>query len=203
MKSFSQFISEAPDAETQARAKGWVSDGHGGWGKKLRGTWEFMAKTITDPRTKRTTLQYFNKGTKVGLQDRRQSDKESRLSYTTFAPVAASYDYGTDEYEQELREKYINDEIFAVDDWVKCSVTEKVGKIIRRGTNYLICVTEDDEMFKPWIKDVYEQIVNGTTKSGVPADQRLVGTDAFRKYVETMVPGSEKGKEFINKYRKK
>ena len=37
----------------------------------------------------------------------------------------------------------------------------------------------------------------------VPADQRLVGTDAHRKYVEKMVPGSEWGKQFINKYRKK
>ena len=58
-------------------------------------------------------------------------------------------------------------------------------------------------MFKSWIKDVSEAIVNGTTQSGVPANQRLVGTDAHRKYVETMVPGSDRGKQFINKYRKK
>ena len=58
-------------------------------------------------------------------------------------------------------------------------------------------------MFKSWIKDVSEAIVNGTTQSGVPADQRLVGTDAHRKYVETMVPGLARGKQFINKYRKK
>ena len=31
-----------------------------------------------------------------------------------------------------------------------------VGRIIRRGTNYLICVTEDNIMFKSWIKDVME-----------------------------------------------
>ena len=86
---------------------------------------------------------------------------------------------------------------------MKCAINEKEGKIIRRGTNYLICVTEDDEMFKPWIKDVFEQIVNGTTQSGVPADQRLVGTDAHRKYVETLVPGYSWGKQFINKYKKK
>ena len=58
-------------------------------------------------------------------------------------------------------------------------------------------------MFKSWIKDVSEAVTNGTTKSGVPADQRLVGTDSHRKYVETMVPGSAWGKQFINKYRKK
>ena len=77
-----------------------------------------------------------------------------------------------------------------------------VGRIIRRGANHLICVTEDKIMFKSWIKDVSEAIVNGTTQSGVPASQREVGTDAFRKYVETMVPGSSYGRHFINKYRK-
>jgi hypothetical protein len=76
-----------------------------------------------------------------------------------------------------------------------------VGRIIRRGANHLICVTEDKIMFKSWIKDVSEAIVNGTTQSGVPADQRLVGTDAHRKYVEKLVPGSSYGKHFINKYR--
>ena len=48
-----------------------------------------------------------------------------------------------------------------------------------------------------------EAVVNGTTQSGVPADQRLVGTDAARKYAETMVPGTVRAKQFINKYRKK
>ena len=62
-------------------------------------------------------------------------------------------------------------------------------------------------MFKSWIKDVSETQKESydalTNVSGVPADQRLVGTDAHRKYVETMVPGSSYGKHFINKYRKK
>jgi hypothetical protein len=58
-------------------------------------------------------------------------------------------------------------------------------------------------MFKPWIKDVLESVTNSNAPSGVPADQRLVGTDAHRKYVEKMVPGSEWGKQFINKYKKK
>ena len=48
-----------------------------------------------------------------------------------------------------------------------------------------------------------EGVVNVTQKQGVPADQRLVGTDSLRKYTETMVPGSSYGKQFINKYRKK
>ena len=55
-------------------------------------------------------------------------------------------------------------------------------------------------MFKSWVKDLQEAIVNATTPSGVPANQRLVGTDAHRKYTETMVPGHTHGIQFINKY---
>ena len=200
MKSFSSFISES-NAVRQAKMLGLKTDDHGGW--KDPRTGEFVAKTETDPRTGKSKLVFHNKGTELGKQDRRQTPRERRLSYTTYAPVSSSYDYGSEGYEQELREKYINNEIFAVDDWVLCNVNEKVGKVIRRGTNYLICVTEDDEMFKPWIKDVFEQMVNGTTQSGVPANQRLIGTDAHRKYVEKLVPGSEWGLQFINKYKKK
>ena len=104
---------------------------------------------------------------------------------------------------KNLRENYITQRVYKVNQLVENLNTGLIGKIIRRGANHLICVTEDKIMFKSWIKDVSEAIVNGTTQSGVPANQRLVGTDAHRKYVETMVPGSDRGKQFINKYRKK
>jgi len=111
--------------------------------------------------------------------------------------IAPKLDFST------LRETYVSDKIFRNGELVENLNTGLVGKIIRRGTNYLICVTESGQMFKSWIKDVTEAVVNGTEKSGVPADQRLVGTDAFRKYVESMVPGHTWGRQFINKYRKK
>tara|TARA_B100000085_G_scaffold274189_1_gene290556 strand:- start:188 stop:1390 length:1203 start_codon:yes stop_codon:yes gene_type:complete len=104
---------------------------------------------------------------------------------------------------KNLRENFIRERVYKVGDVVENLNTGLVGKIIRRGTNYLICVTEDKIMFKSWIKDVTESITNSNAPSGVPADQRLVGTDAFRKYTETMVPGSKWGMQFINKYRKK
>ena len=104
---------------------------------------------------------------------------------------------------KSLRENFVGKKIFKVGDVVESLNTGLVGKIIRRGANHLICVTEDDIMFKSWIKDVQEAVVNGTTQSGVPANQRLVGTDAHRKYVETMVPGHNWAKNFINKYKKK
>ena len=102
---------------------------------------------------------------------------------------------------QNLREAYIAKEVFNIGDLVENLNNGLIGRIIRRGANHLICVTEDKIMFKSWIKDVQEAIVNGTTKSGVSSDNRLVGTDKFRKYVETMVPGSSYGLQFINKYK--
>ena len=103
---------------------------------------------------------------------------------------------------KNLRENFIKNKVYAVGSIVENLNTGLIGKIIRRGTNHLICVTEDEIMFKSWIKDV-SAVTNSNTPSGVPADQRLVGTDAYRKYMEKMVPGSEWGKKFINKYRKK
>ena len=102
-----------------------------------------------------------------------------------------------------LRENFIKKKVYRVGDIVENDNTGMIGKIIRRGTSYLICVTEDNIMFKSWIKDVSESVTNSDVPSGVPADQRLVGTDAHRKYVETMVPGHKWGMQFINKYRKK
>ena len=70
---------------------------------------------------------------------------------------------------------------FRIGDLVENLNTGVVGKILRRGTNYLICVTEQDNMFKSWIRDVMEAVINYPgAKSGVPADQREVGTASLR-----------------------
>jgi hypothetical protein len=57
---------------------------------------------------------------------------------------------------ETLRENYVNGNIFRIGDIIENLNTGLVGKIIRRGTNYLICVTEDEYMFKSWIRDVME-----------------------------------------------
>mgnify|MGYP003325032323 CR=1 FL=1 len=104
---------------------------------------------------------------------------------------------------KNLRENFVKENVYKIGQLVENDNTGLIGRIIRRGTNHLICVTEDKIMFKSWIKDVSEAVTNSDAPSGVPADQRLVGTDAHRKYVETMVPGNSWGRQFINKYRKK
>ena len=102
---------------------------------------------------------------------------------------------------ENLREAYVSKEIFDIGTKVEDVNTGLIGRIIRRGANHLICVTEEQIMFKSWIKDLTEAVINGTTISGVPATQRLVGTDAHLKYVASLVPGSNWGIDFINKYK--
>jgi hypothetical protein len=118
---------------------------------------------------------------------------------------------------KNLRENYISGKIFKVGQLVENLNTGLVGRIIRRGTNYLICVTEDHIMFKSWIKDVSEAYSEKTMDRmyrlpGKP--NTLTGTSGYVKYVSKQTEGSELGKEnlaygqkcfglnFINKYKK-
>ena len=103
-----------------------------------------------------------------------------------------------------LRENYVQGLIYKIGDIVESLHTGLIGEIIRRGTNHLICVTKEDYMFKSWIKDVMEAVrpAHKTGIYGVPASQRGVGTDKLREYAQSMVPGQEKIRNFINKYRK-
>ena len=101
-----------------------------------------------------------------------------------------------------LREQYVGGLIYRIGDIVESLHTGLVGKIIRRGTNHLICVTEENYMFKSWIRDVMEAVVNYPGPSGISSNQREVGTDANRNYTMRMT-GTTGIQNFINKYKKK
>ena len=101
-----------------------------------------------------------------------------------------------------LRDNYVSGNIFNIGDIVESLHTGLIGEIVRRGTNHLICVTKENYMFKSWIRDVMEAVVNYPGPSGVDSDQRLVGTDAHREYVMRMT-GTTSIKNFINKYKAK
>jgi hypothetical protein len=106
---------------------------------------------------------------------------------------------------KNLRENYVAERIFQIGQLVENLNTGLVGRIIRRGTNYLICVTEDNIMFKSWIKNMmeYTEVRMDSKKRGPNKPNTLVGTDGYRKNVEDMTPGYRWGIQFINKYRKK
>ena len=99
-----------------------------------------------------------------------------------------------------LRDNYVSGNIFNLGDVVENLNTGLIGKIVRRGTNHLICVTQENYMFKSWIRDVMEAVVNYSGPSGVPSNQREVGTDANRNYAMRMT-GTAGIKNLINKYK--
>jgi len=103
-----------------------------------------------------------------------------------------------------LREQYVGNRIFNIGDIVENLNTGLVGEIIRRGTNHLICVTQEEYMFKSWIRDVMEYTEKRMERrmrvSGKP--NTLVGTSGYLKNVMAST-GTTAIKNFINKYKKK
>ena len=144
-----------------------------------------------------------------------KSSKVKKESYCLWE-IAPKFDM------RNLRENYVKGNIFRIGDIIENLNTGLVGKITRRGTNHLICLTKEEYMFKSWIKDVMEyteKVMN--KKERLPGKPNtLVGTSGYFKYAVDMTPGFEKGdktnlqsgakpykgysniKEFINKYRK-
>ena len=53
------------------------------------------------------------------------------------------------------QKSYMLGNMFAEGTWVKNSDGD-VGKIHRRGVNYVIAVTEEGKMFRAWVKDIVE-----------------------------------------------
>ena len=146
-------------------------------------------------------FESFSKGLPKGFGDENMkklySSLKKSMGVSEMWMIAPKFDW------KNLRENYVNENIFNVGDIVENDNTGLVGKILRRGANYIIAVTEGNMMFKSWIKDLSEW----TNVSGVPADQRLIGTDAHRKYVQSIShPQAYRTvpiKKFINKFREK
>ena len=112
-------------------------------------------------------------------------------------------------YDQKgLRENYVKKKVFRMGDVVESLSTGLIGKIIRRGTNYLISVSESNVMFKSWIHDVMEYTekkMEGRMRDKTHPNY-LVGTGGFRKNAQAKVAGQGKIKnfnieQFINKYK--
>jgi hypothetical protein len=158
----------------------------------------------------------FRKGVPSSMNDKQAKELYNTLRSAmnikegwSLWEIAPKFDW------KNLRENYISEKIFKVGDLVENLNTGLVGRIIRRGTNYLICVTEDHIMFKSWIKDIMEYTEKTMSRTerlpGKP--NTLVGTTGYLKFTSKMTKGSEDGVEnlaygqknfglnFINKYR--
>ena len=151
----------------------------------------------------------FRKGVPSSMNDKQAKELYNTLRSAmnikegwSLWEIAPKFDW------KNLRENYIQEKIYQVGQLVENLNTGLIGRIIRRGTNYLICVTEDHIMFKSWIKDVtetkkYTEVHMSSIEREPGKPNTLVGTTGYTKYVATMVPGNSWGRQFINKYRKK
>ena len=138
--------------------------------------------------------------------------KKAKVKKENFAlwEIAPKYDM------RNLRENYVRGKIFRIGDKVQNLNTGLIGEVMRRGTNHLICVTEEGYMFKSWIKDVmeYTEVKMDSMYRAPGKPNTLLGTKGYLKYAMKQTPGSTLGKEnlqaggtsfldkFINKYKK-
>ena len=102
-----------------------------------------------------------------------------------------------------LREEYRNGNILNIGDMVENINTGLHGEVIRRGTNYVICVCENGIMFKSWLKDLqeYTEVKMDSMMRDKIHPNTLVGTKGFLKYLKTMTPGYDKGIKIKNQYK--
>ena len=78
-----------------------------------------------------------------------------------------------DEY--NLRESYRRGDLFPIGALVENLNTGEIGRVTRRGTNHVICMTPEGTMFKSWLRDL--------------AEAYEIGTDDYREYVQAMSAG--------------
>ena len=148
--------------------------------------------------------------------------KDARVVFDTVRQAMGIQDQVAEVWEiapkfdqRTLRENYLSEAIFKIGQLVENLNTGLIGRIIRRGTNYLICVTEDHIMFKSWIKDVmeYTEVKMDRMYRTPGKPNTLAGTKGYLKYAAKQSSGSALGKEnlqsggktffdFINNCRK-
>jgi len=166
-----------------------------------------MRKAVVDG-----NFKAFKSGTPKNIKDDdvqsifnavRSGMKLKKTSVTELWQIAPKYDA------RGLREQYVSGKLYRIGDIVENLNTGLIGKIIRRGTNHLICVTEEDHMFKSWIRDVmeYTEVKMSRRMRDKTHPNYLIGTSGYRKNVMDKM-GVKKIqnfdiKEFINKYRLK
>lgn len=87
-----------------------------------------------------------------------------------------------DLYKDDLRREYKENNLYSVGTLVENINTGLRGRVIRRGTNYLICLTNEGTMFKSWISSIH-----------LLEDVYETGTDKYRKFLQNMIPGQPVG----------
>ena len=147
-----------------------------------QGNFQSFAQGIPDTLKPMQKRELFNMvGKAMGVKQKDTQKEEIEL--WEIAPKLDS---------EKLRENYLDNRIFNIGDIVENLNTGLVGKITRRGSNHLICVTENGIMFKAWLKDLteYTEVKMDSMMRDKIHPNTLVGTKGFVKYVTSMTPGA-------------
>jgi hypothetical protein len=140
----------------------------------------------------------FQRGISKKLDPKQQKNLFFAVQKALSGEKEESWKISPEENYEILKEAYYQEKIYRTGDIIENFNTGLSGKIIRRGPNYVICVNENlNVMFKSWITDIREW----TDVSGVPPEQREVGTDAYLNYVMKMT-GTKVIQNFLEKRKK-
>ncbi|AYR01917.1 cytitidyltransferase [Synechococcus phage S-E7] len=145
----------------------------------------------------------FSKGIPSGLSNK---DKESMfMTLRQSMQVEECDDFAEVSYQlheiapkldpKGLREAYYETGMFEVGTFVENINTGILGKVVSRGSNYVIYIDEHDNIFRSWLKDLVER-TELKFFNYEPAGE--MGTDKLDNYMRKLTPG-----EFLRKINKK
>ena len=148
-------------------------------------------------------FESFSKGVPTALDSKKKRELFSAVRSSMNMKESFLWEIAPKLDPESLRESYINKEIFNIGDNVQNVNTGIIGRVMRRGANYLIYVTEGGMMFKSWLKDLaeYTEVKMDRMMRDKTHPNTLVGTKGFFDYVRKLTAGSEKGIKISNPYK--
>ena len=148
-------------------------------------------------------FESFSKGVPTALDSKKKRELFSAVRSSMNMKESFLWEIAPKLDPESLRESYINKEIFNLGDNVQNVNTGIIGRVMRRGANYLIYVTEGGMMFKSWLKDLaeYTEVKMDRMMRDKTHPNTLVGTKGFFDYVRKLTAGSEKGVKVSNAYK--
>jgi len=111
-----------------------------------------MRKLVTDG-----NFEEFIKGLPIAVKGKGYTKQDAMELFNLIRSsmgIAESWEVDNKTNYKLIREMYLNGQLFVEGDYVESLVTGLCGVVSRCGTNHVICVTEDNIMFKSFIQDL-------------------------------------------------
>ena len=125
-----------------------------------------------DPKVSKELMQKVQQRMSEGDKKKKPSTKKEELEVWEYAPKLDK---------EGLRDNYLSGNIFEIGSLVEHLDTGIAGKVIHRGTNYVIYVDDNDNSYRGWLTQLRE--------GANPKTQWEIGTDAYRIAVQKLTPG--------------